>query len=143
MTLADTISSVPKLNDHTNENSESPHRECDADLIASAIPVDSAVALTAAAAGIISDDDFRSSSSRWEPHSPESYSASEVSDQGQPGRHFFHCCDDCSSEASESRCDGSERMHGNYDNGLSPEFGAFVCPRRLESVGSSESLFSG
>ncbi|KAM7496158.1 hypothetical protein LguiA_020572 [Lonicera macranthoides] len=142
MTLADTVSSVPKLNDQTNENSESPHRECAADLMASAIPVDSAVALTAAAAGIISDD-FHSSSSRWEPHSPESYSASEVSDQGQHGRHFFHCCDDCSSEASESRCDGSERMNGNYDNGLSPEFGAFVCPRRLESVGSSESLFSG
>ncbi|GAV84174.1 DENN domain-containing protein [Cephalotus follicularis] len=129
-----------------NENLDSPDRECFTDLMASAIPVDSVVALTAAAAGIISDDEIPSSSLRiWEPRSPESVTASEASDFSQVRETDKDGRNDSASEASEYRCDSSERMYGSYENGqASPEIGTFICSRipTLDRLGSSQSLFS-
>lgn len=67
-----------------NENVDSPERDSFSDLMTSAIPIDSAVALTAAAAGIISDDEILSSSMKMcEPRSPESGTTSDTSELSQ------------------------------------------------------------
>lgn len=151
MSLNDYIPSVSKPHDQMNENSDSPDREGDSDLMASAIPLDSAVALTAAAAGIISDDEVPSRSSRtWEPKSPESATASEASEFSQVREVDKDCrrnsqvFDDFASEASETRSDCLERTSASYENGqTSPEVGAFFRRNRtLDHLGSSESLFS-
>ncbi|KAK9280897.1 hypothetical protein L1049_003788 [Liquidambar formosana] len=152
MALTDYVPSVSKLHDQVNENTDSLDTECFTDWMASAIPLDSAIALTAAAAGIISDDEVPTSSSRtWEPQSPESVTASEASDFSQvrevdkDGRNNLQYLDDYASEASEIRCDSLERTCESYENGqTSPEVGTFSCGRNrtLERLGSSESLFS-
>ncbi|XP_075100932.1 uncharacterized protein LOC107783660 isoform X3 [Nicotiana tabacum] len=81
--LTDFIPSASKMNDASNASVDSPYRDDEADWTASAIPVDCAIALTAAAAGIISDDEVPSSSSKWEVSSPVSVTASEASDHSQ------------------------------------------------------------
>ena len=133
-----------------NMNVEYPNKEC-FDWMASAIPVDSAVALTAAAAGIISDDEVPASSPKtWESHSPESGSASEASDLSQvrdmdkDGRKNMQYFDECASESSEARSDVLERMEGNYENGqASPDIVTFNCLRSqaLERLGSCDTIF--
>ena len=82
ISLTDYVPSVSRSNN--NENVESPERESVGDWMASAIPIHSAVALTAAAAGIISDDEILTSSMKmWEPRSPESGTTSDASELGQ------------------------------------------------------------
>ena len=120
------------------------------DWMASAIPLTSAVAITAAAAGIISDDKVLSSSSRMlEPPSTESVTANEASDfseikevdkEAVKNLQYF---DDCASETLEPQFDGSERMNGSYEHDQTDCDTSFSCPKRdtLEHVGSSESLF--
>ncbi|XP_059626112.1 uncharacterized protein LOC132269098 isoform X2 [Cornus florida] len=151
MTFTDYIPSVPKLHDQMNENIDYPFRDCFTDWTASAIPVDSAVALAAAAAGIIPGDEVRSSSSRQESQSPEIVTASEASVHIQPkeiykcGRKYLHYFDGYASEASVNRSDSLERICGSYENGqTTPEIGTYAWPRSrtLERLGSSESLFS-
>ncbi|KAL7200967.1 hypothetical protein ACSBR1_032810 [Camellia fascicularis] len=146
ISLTDYIPSGTKLHDPTND---SPYRDCCTDWMASAIPVDSAIALTAAAAGIVLDD-IPSTSCRWESVSPESGSISGASDYSQTketekdGKKNLHYFDDNASETSENRFDGLERMSGSCDNGQTPpEVGTCVYRRSptLERLGSSESLF--
>lgn len=151
MSLTDIVPSTPKLNDPIND-SDSPEREDYNDWTASAIPVDSVVALTAAAAGIISDDEVTSSSIKIsEPRTPESVTASEGSDTSQlreidkDDRKNLPYFDDFASEASENRSDNLERMCATYENGhASPDVGTFSGSktRTLERLASSESLFS-
>ncbi|KAH7836510.1 hypothetical protein Vadar_002237 [Vaccinium darrowii] len=150
MSLTDYFPSGTNLPDPMNDI-DSPFKDCCTDWMASAIPVDSSVALTAAAAGIISDDDIRSPSCRWGPPSPECGSTSEASDYSQrketekddiKNPHYF---DDYASEASESQSDGLERMNGICDNGHTPpELGAFIRHRSLtlERLESFDSVFS-
>lgn len=150
MSLTDVVP-VSKLHDPITDSVDSPETDYFNDWMASAIPVDSAVALTAAAAGIISDDEIPSSSLKtWEPRSPESITASEASDTSQlretdkDDRKNLQYCDDCTSEASENRSDNLERMCATYDSGqASPEIGTFsgYRTRTLERLASSESLF--
>ncbi|KAH9729089.1 UDENN domain-containing protein [Citrus sinensis] len=150
MSLTDIVPSTPKLNDPIND-SDSPEREDYNDWTASAIPVDSVVALTAAAAGIISDDEVTSSSIKIsEPRTPESVTASEGSDTSQlreidkDDRKNLLYFDDFASEASENRSDNLERMCATYENGhASPDVGTFSGSktRTLERLASSESLF--
>lgn len=150
MSLTDIVPSTPKLNDPIND-SDSPDREDYNDWTASAIPVDSAVALTAAAAGIISDDEVTSSSIKIsEPRTPESVTASEGSDTSQlremdkDDRKNLPYFDDCASEASENRSDNLERMCATYENGhASPDVSTFSGSKThtLERLASSESLF--
>lgn len=145
-------SSATKEQDQMNMNVDHLHRESGFDWTASAIPVDSAVALTAAAAGIISDDEVPSSSpKKWESHSPESGTASEASDLSQvrevdkDAKKNAQDFDDCASESSETHSDALERMDGSYENGpASPEIGTFNCSRShmFERRGSFDTLFS-
>ncbi|XP_050365548.1 uncharacterized protein LOC126784096 [Argentina anserina] len=81
MSLIESVSSFPKIDDESNHNDDSPETEpCDY-WMNSAIPIHSAVALTAVAAGIIPDDETPTSSLKiWEPQSPESATASDVPD---------------------------------------------------------------
>ncbi|GFQ08576.1 hypothetical protein PHJA_003001600 [Phtheirospermum japonicum] len=119
MSLVDNIPSPsPLKNHHTNENIDSPGEENSTDWMASAIPVDNAVTLTAAAAGIISDEE---ASSRCE-YSPVSDTSEK--NGGKNARAF----DDCTSETSENQSAG----------GCTPD-----CHRNqsLEFPRSFESLF--
>ncbi|XP_058197386.1 uncharacterized protein LOC131313219 isoform X1 [Rhododendron vialii] len=124
MSLTDCFPSATNLPDTMNDSDSPPFKDCCTDWTASVIPVDSAVALTAAAAGIISDDDIRSPSGRSGSPSPEGGSTSE---------------------ASENQSDGLERMNGICDNGHTPpELGTFVWQRSLtmERLESFDSVFS-
>ncbi|XP_042509059.1 uncharacterized protein LOC122084685 isoform X2 [Macadamia integrifolia] len=151
MTLTECVSPVVKTQDRMNGSIYSPHKNYTSDWMASAIPVDSAVALSAVAAGLISDEEIPSLSLRsWEPQSPESFSTSEASDFGQvreidkDTRKNVQYFDD-SSETSESHSDSLERMSGSYENGQSsPEIWTLPTSRSLvlERLGSSESLLS-
>ncbi|KAK1559708.1 hypothetical protein Q3G72_017478 [Acer saccharum] len=153
MSLTDFVPSGSKLHDPTNESVDSPDREYFNDYMASAILVDSALAVTAAAAGIISDDEIPSSSLKtWEPRSPESGTFSEASDISQlreidkDDRKNLQYFDDCASEASENRADILERVYASIESGqASPDVGTFSgyrTTRTLERLASSESLFS-
>lgn len=152
MSLYDYVPATPITHVPMHANGESPERESFSEWMTSAIPVDSAVAITAAAAGIIPDDGINTPSSLriWEPNSPESATASESSEFSQTkdldkdGRKNLHYFDDYASEASETRSDTFERMCGSYENGhSSPEIRTSFSSRfrTLERLGSSESLF--
>lgn len=142
---------MPKVHDEMNDHDDSPHKESFYDWMDSAIPVDSALAFTAAGAGIRSDDETPPSSLKiWEPQSPESVTASESSDFSQvryldkDGRKDSQCSDDYGFEAIETHSETSERIYGSYGNGhTSPEVGPSFSSRNrtLESLGSSEYLF--
>ncbi|XP_048232820.1 uncharacterized protein LOC8266500 isoform X2 [Ricinus communis] len=149
------LSGIPlasKPHDQMNKNVGYPYKECGFDWTASAIPVDSAVALTAAAAGIISDDEVPTSSPKTsESHSPESCSASDASDLSQArdmdnnGKKNMQYFDECASLSSEARSDALERMDGSYESGqASPDIVTFNCSRSqaLERLGSFDTLFS-
>ncbi|XP_022758550.1 uncharacterized protein LOC111305354 isoform X1 [Durio zibethinus] len=152
LSLNDYVPSVSKLDDQINDNNDSPNVEYVNDWMASAIPVNSAVALSATTAGVIPDDELSSASLKISsPQSPESVTASEASDLGhireieKDGRKNVLYIDDNLSEASENRSDASERINGNYENGqISPEIGTFVGlrSRTSERLGSSPVLFS-
>lgn len=149
MSLTDYVPSIPKMHDHLHESGRSSERESFSDWMVSAIPVDSAATLAAAAAGIISDDEIPSHLLKiWEPHSPESVAPSEASDFSQVrdidknDRKNSQNCDDYGSEAS-GNCT-PEKRNGSYENGLaSPEVGTSFSSRILtmEHRGSSEPIF--
>ncbi|KAI5315661.1 hypothetical protein L3X38_044837 [Prunus dulcis] len=151
ISLHDYVPTLPKVHDEMNDHDDSPHKESFYDWMDSAIPVDSALALTAAGAGIRSDDETPPSSLKiWEPQSPESVTASESSDFSQvryldkDGRKDSQCSDDYGFEAIETHSETSERIYGSYGNGhTSPEVGPSFSSRNrtLESLGSSEYLF--
>ncbi|XVF32307.1 hypothetical protein REPUB_Repub17cG0070800 [Reevesia pubescens] len=152
VSLNDYVPSVSKLDEEMNDSTDSPSGEYVNDWMASAIPVNSAVAISATAAGIVTDDEVSSASLKISsPQSPESITASVASDLGhireteKDGRKNVLYFDDNISEASENHSDASERINGNYVNGyVSPEIGTSVGlkSRPLERLGSSQSLFS-
>lgn len=117
--------------------------------MSSAIPVDRAIALTAAAAGIITDDEVPSVSSKiGETHSPSN--ASEASDFGpfkevdQDGKRNLQDSDDLASDASEICANGFGRPYENLENGTcSPEATLSSPPDnlKLERSNSSQSLY--
>ncbi|CAA2998147.1 Hypothetical predicted protein [Olea europaea subsp. europaea] len=139
------------LSDHVpspSGTSDSPCMENDTDWMASAIPVDSAMVLTAAAAGIIADD--KVPSSRWEIGSSGSGTASGTLDQGEvrdldkddgKNMHYFG---DCTPDSLENQSNVVEGIYKVDDNGHPPQAGPDVCPRNhtLERLGSFESIFS-
>lgn len=136
--------STPKLDDQMSSNGNSPERESFSDWMDCAIPLDGAAIITAAAAGIISDDEIpQLSPKRWDYHcqSPVSVAASDASDVCQvkdidkDGKKNLQDHDNCAFEAPETH-DSMERMHGNCDVGT-----PLSARGRLERLGSSESLF--
>nr|XP_034574938.1 uncharacterized protein LOC117838859 [Setaria viridis] len=83
------------------------------------------------------------------PNSPESISASEISDSSyvrevdKEGRHSFQQYEDCLSENLESRCDSFGRENYIHDNGqTSPDLLSMHSPisRRLQRAQSVESF---
>lgn len=120
--------------------------------MAFAIPVDDAVVLSAAAAGIISDDEIPSLSPRLcESRSPGSVSVSDASDFSQTreadkdGKKYLQYSDDCASDSIENPSDASERICGSYTNGLtSPDTGSFSYSKSpsLERLASFDTILS-
>lgn len=132
MTIFDYVPSALNSSDQMSENIYSPNKECDSEWMASAIPITNVVALTAAAAGIISDDEIRSSSSRCEPFSPNSGCVSEASDH---------------SDARECIKDGKRNSHywnGARENRQTSESGLHDIPINCttDHIESYEPTFS-
>ncbi|XP_077250909.1 DENN (AEX-3) domain-containing protein isoform X2 [Tasmannia lanceolata] len=152
ISLTDLAPPLVRTQDQMNENYDCSDQESSTDWTASAIPVESMLSLTAAAAGLISDSEVNSFSFRQlEPQSPQRVSpseASELSQEREPDKDTRRCLqyfDDYASETSGSRSDSFERINESYENGLtSPECGTLNCSvsRKLERVGSSDSMFS-
>ncbi|KAJ4851345.1 hypothetical protein Tsubulata_005718 [Turnera subulata] len=152
ISLASHVRSTSREHDQMNGNVEYSDNENNVDWMASAIHVDDAVVLSAAAAGIISDDDATALSPRVdESRSPESVSASDASDFGQgrevdkDGKKNSHYSDDCASDSMEIRSDASEKNCGSCANGLpSPDIGSFFCSsaHKLERLGSFDTVLS-
>ena len=152
--LSGCIPSTPKLDDQLSSytNSLSPDRESFSDWMACAIPLDGAAAITAAAAGIISDDEILQLSPKiWDSRcqSPVSVTASDASDFCQfrdiekDGKNNVQDHDTCDFEGPKTH-NSMERMHGNCEGGqVSPCVGTPVPARgrALERLGSSASLF--
>ncbi|XP_024626920.1 uncharacterized protein [Medicago truncatula] len=150
ITLSGCIPSTPKLDDQLSSYTNSPDRD---DWMACAIPLDGAAAITAAAAGIISDDEILQLSPKiWDSRcqSPVSVTASDASDFCQfrdiekDGKSNLQDHDTCTFDGPETH-NSVERMHGNCEAGqASPSVGTPVPAqgRALERNGSSESLFS-
>ncbi|GAU19328.1 hypothetical protein TSUD_336140, partial [Trifolium subterraneum] len=134
-TLSGCIPSTPKLDDESSSNTNSPDRESFSDWMTCAIPIDDAAIITAAAAGIIPDDEIPQLSPKiWDSrcYSPVSVSASDASDVGQ-----FR--DTCAFEGPETH-DSVERIYGNGECGqFSPSVVTPVSARG-RSLGSSESI---
>ncbi|KAJ4888873.1 DENN (AEX-3) domain-containing protein [Raphanus sativus] len=134
--------SVSRMNSCVSSPRSNP-----ADWMASAIPVDGVMALTAAAAGLISDSDIANFA---EPQSPDSVVTSDTSDASQikeierDGRKVFHCYDDNPSEVFENHLATPERTSHSFENGhASPEV-TCTDPRiqPIERYESCESVFS-
>ncbi|PUZ42867.1 hypothetical protein GQ55_9G616300 [Panicum hallii var. hallii] len=114
-----------------------------------AVPVNSISGLISSS-GVSSERDVSSYLFRsWGPNSPESISASEISDSSyvrevdKEGRHSFEQYEDCLSENLESRSDSFGRASYIYGNGhTSPDLLSMHSPisRRLERAQSVESF---
>ncbi|CAJ1898546.1 unnamed protein product [Sphenostylis stenocarpa] len=152
MTLTGSVPSSPQLGDQMSSKANSPERESFSDWMDSAIPVDGAAVITAAAAGIISDDEALQLSPKiCDSHcqSPVSVTASEsphfsqVRDVDKDDKKNIQVLDNAAFKAPET-LRSIPRMHGNCENGqVSPKVRT---PSNqilaLERLGSSESLFS-
>uniref|UniRef100_A0A7N1A0N7 UDENN domain-containing protein n=1 Tax=Kalanchoe fedtschenkoi TaxID=63787 RepID=A0A7N1A0N7_KALFE len=129
------------LNHHCH--SHFPDTEHSSEWMASAISLDDAVALTAAAAGIIPEDEILSTASRTcEPESPMSSITAEAESKDLGSGQSF---DDHASVSSEANSDSLDRMYNSCESGhISPEVATVTCPRirNLEHLSSSDSLFS-
>ncbi|WCJ38232.1 DENN (AEX-3) domain-containing protein [Euphorbia peplus] len=155
--LPSCIPPAPKPHDD-QMNSKDLYNDKDSgfDWTASAIPINNAVALAAAAAGMVPDEIPNLSPKTYEPNSPESGTTSDASDLGHvrevdkehspsDGKKNANYFDDCASESSETRYDALERMDGSYENSLaSSDIGIYNCSRsdKLERLGSFDSIFS-
>ncbi|KAJ0254158.1 DENN protein [Hirschfeldia incana] len=133
--------SVSRMNSCVSSPRSNP-----ADWMASAIPVDGVMALTAAAAGLISDSDIASFA---EPQSPDSVVTIDTSETSQikeierDGKKVF-CYDDNSSEVFENHLSTPERTSHSFENGhASPEV-TCTDPRiqPIQHYESCDSVFS-
>ncbi|XP_065873315.1 uncharacterized protein [Euphorbia lathyris] len=150
--LPSCVPPAPKPHDQMNSNDLYNDKDSGFDWTASAIPIDNAVALAAAAAGMVPDVEIPNLSPKtYESNSPESATISDASDLShlrevdKDDRKNAHDFDDCASESSEARSDALERMDGSYENSLaSTDIGVCSCSRsdKLERLGSFDSIFS-
>ncbi|KAL8105859.1 hypothetical protein AgCh_029602 [Apium graveolens] len=118
--LHDYAPAVSRSNDQ-KENDDPLEEDCSTDWMATAIPIDNAVALTAASVGIVSDDELFSSSSKGEHRSSESTST-ETSEHShipeivnESGKNL-QSLDDNTSDASETlrdELDVEQKSEGN------------------------------
>ncbi|ESW34620.1 hypothetical protein PHAVU_001G167000 [Phaseolus vulgaris] len=131
----------------------SPEMESSSEWMDSAIPLDGATVITAAAAGIISDDESQQLSPKLRDcrcQSPVSGTSSDASDFvhvrdiDKEDKKNLQVLDNCAFKAPETLA-SIQRMHGNCENDhVSPKAGTPLSPRNrgLERLGSFESLFS-
>uniref|UniRef100_A0A7N0TPX6 UDENN domain-containing protein n=1 Tax=Kalanchoe fedtschenkoi TaxID=63787 RepID=A0A7N0TPX6_KALFE len=142
MNLTDCSPSVSRSQNH-NWHSNIPDTEHSSEWMASAITLDDAVALTAAAAGMIPEEEIPSSASRTcEPESPMSSTTAEADKKDLGNRQSF---DDHASKSSEALSESLDRMYNSCENGhISPEVATVTSLRirTLERLSSSDSLFS-
>ncbi|XP_062216805.1 uncharacterized protein LOC133916923 isoform X2 [Phragmites australis] len=148
--LAEPVPRSVKEQDGVNRDFDSSNGLPYNDWTEYAVPVNRISGLISSS-GVPSEGDMSSYLFRsWEPNSPESISAIEISDsiyvrELEEGRHSFQQYDDCISENLESRCDSFGRGSYIYDNGhTSPDLPSMHSPisRRLERAQSVESLDS-
>ena len=130
----------------------SPEMESSSEWMDSAIPLDGATVITAAAAGIISDDESQQLSPKLRDcrcQSPVSGTSSDASDFvhvrdiDKEDKKNLQVLDNCAFKAPETLA-SIQRMHGNCENDhVSPKAGTPLSPRNrgLERLGSFESLF--
>ncbi|XP_073300145.1 uncharacterized protein [Primulina huaijiensis] len=134
--------SVSKV--QTNRNADPPYEERDTDWMASAIPVNSAIAVTAAAAGIISEEDISSSSGELNiPTANDSLDNSQFRRLDKDDRINMHYFYNCSSKA-ENQSNDIEHMCRTHFNGHTPDGrpNAFPRTQSLHHCSSFEALFS-
>lgn len=147
ISLGDFSPSPSRGPDLFSGNLDSPDRE---GWMSSAIPVDSAFVLTAAAAGIITYDEVSSASKIGETPSRSSGDGSEASDFGPPkeiDKSNLQDSDHRASDASETHSNGFERPYESDENGTStssPEATPLTHSgnHKLERSNSSVSLYS-
>ncbi|GAB2241237.1 hypothetical protein Droror1_Dr00018012 [Drosera rotundifolia] len=139
-----------------DENPESLNHDGPEDWTSAAIPLDSAVVLTAAAAGIIPDDEGLSSSLKnSDCHSPSSVTANEASEFSpeqdadndehveQNRESNVQYFEDHASDVSEVDTNGFVRSYESYENGkFSQKMALSNSDHKLERSSSSVSLFS-
>lgn len=143
--------SPSRSHDQFHSNFDSPDREGSSDWMSSAIPVESAVVLTAAAAGIITCDEVSSTAKIGETPSCSSGDGSEASDFGpakeidQDGKSNLQDSNGRASDASETS--GFGRPYESYENCTTRSSPEATPPsergnHKLERSSSSVSLYS-
>jgi len=155
MSLSASVPSSPKLDDQRRSKEEkSPENETFSEWMDSAIPLDGAAAIAAAAAGIISDDesqqhlspkiqDNRCQSPVSGSASDDASDSSQVKDTDKEDKKNPQVLDNCEFKAPATLC-SIKRMHENCKNDqASPKAGTPLSARNrvLERLGSFESLF--
>ncbi|CAA0815230.1 DENN (AEX-3) domain-containing protein [Striga hermonthica] len=137
MSLAENAPSHPLPKNHINEKFEESGNTTD--WMATAIPVGSAITLTAAAAGIISDEE---AFSRCE-NSPVSVAASDNSYNCQmmDGDKNVHASDDCISETSEFVCT-PVNLYDCSKNQCRQSFESLFSPARSLPSEEEDDIFS-
>lgn len=150
MTLTDYVPPMVKVRERVNGKAGSPTKIDPDDWMASAIPIDTVLGATAAAAGLISESKVSSFSSRAsEPPSPVSAATSEASDITQAKewdrelKQTASVGDDCLSEISEGLSDSFDKVNDCVGDGQqSCENRTQSSSRAIERIGSSESIYS-
>ncbi|WOH13327.1 hypothetical protein DCAR_0832836 [Daucus carota subsp. sativus] len=144
VSLHDHAPSISRSHDQKKENGDPHKQESSADWMATAIPLDNAVALTAAAAGFITDDEIYSSSPKGE-HCSSERTSTETSEHShvqeiviESGKNL-KSLDDCTSEASETLPDGLGVEHKLQVVDANPRIHAVDHPESYESLISSVS----
>ncbi|KAJ8422064.1 hypothetical protein Cgig2_031785 [Carnegiea gigantea] len=133
MSLNDYSLSASREHDDYLESCDSPNWE--EGWMSMAIPVESAIALSAAAAGIVTEDEVPSASKSVESLSPSSGDASETSDFGH------------APVASDNRANAFGRADENYENGTSSPEAPLLCHsdhklERMRSMDDDDGYFS-
>lgn len=150
MTLIDYVPPMVKVRERVNGKGGSPTQIDPDDWMASAIPIDTVLGATAAAAGLISESKVSSFSSRAsEPPSPVSAATSEASEITQAKewdrelKQTASAGDDYVSEISEGLSDSFDKVNDCVgDNQQSCESQTQSSSRAIERIGSSESIYS-
>ncbi|KAH6771308.1 DENN domain-containing protein [Perilla frutescens var. hirtella] len=134
MALVNNVPSQSISKNHLNVNS--PGAESGTDWMASAIPVDHAVTLAAAAAGIISDEEalLRCGNCTGSARASDASDQCQTRDLDKDGSKNMHSCHDSTSENLENQSDGVHTTDVTSD----------ICHRNksVESLRSLDSLFS-
>ncbi|XP_073135449.1 uncharacterized protein [Henckelia pumila] len=144
ISFADNVPTQSVSKVHTNGNADSSYEESDTDWMASAIPVNSAVAVTAAAAGIITEDDVPSSSGELNfPTANDSLDSSQFRRLDNDGGTNMHYFDNCSPKAENQSSDIEQTCRTQF-NSHTPDGrpNVYLRTQSFRHCSSFEALFS-